>query len=62
MPDLVITLTSAQVDRIRTTFGPTATQADVVAWLKSQLKGKVMDREASIEANNKHDAVAAEIW
>ena len=62
MPNLTISLTTAQVTRIRDAFGPGTTQLDVENWLKDQLKSKVRDVESSIMANSKHDEVTAEVW
>ena len=62
MPDLTVSLTAAQVTRVRAAFGVGTTQADIETWIKDQLKNRVRDIEASADANTKYDAVSSENW
>lgn len=62
MPDLIVSLTIDQVNRIRATFDPPADQAGVELWVKEQLKEKVVNHEARQEADTKEAQVRAETW
>ncbi len=61
MPTLSITLTAAQVARIRSALN-VSTQTEVEILLKQYLQESVATAEARTDANSKYDSVRSEVW
>ena len=58
MPTFSVTLTAAQVDRLRA-INPTATAADWQEWLKRQLRAEIVRQEQRRSLEAREDALRA---